>query len=52
MKLLVQAPGNGAGLAADTSNIIDNNNTGPATVDLSGAYAFDISGGCTWVKIG
>jgi hypothetical protein len=39
--------------STDTSNIIDNNNiTGPATVDLSGAYAFDISGGCSWVKIG
>jgi hypothetical protein len=39
--------------STDTSNIIDNNNiTGPATVDLGGAYAFDISGGCTWVKIG
>jgi type II secretory pathway pseudopilin PulG len=39
--------------SADTSNIIDNNNIqGPATVDLSGAYAFDISGGCTWVKVG
>jgi hypothetical protein len=39
--------------STDTSNIIDNNNiTGPATVSLGGAYAFDISGGCTWVKIG
>jgi uncharacterized phage infection (PIP) family protein YhgE len=39
--------------STDTSNILDNNNiTGPATVDLSGAYAFDISGGCTWVKTG
>ena len=33
----------------DTSNIIDNNNfTGPDTVSLAGAKAFDISGGCTW----
>lgn len=39
--------------STDTSNIIDNNNiSGPATVDLGGAYAFEISGGCTWVKIG
>jgi hypothetical protein len=39
--------------STDTSNIIDNNNiTGPATVSLGGAYAFEISGGCTWVKIG
>ena len=39
--------------STDTSNIIDNNNiTGPATVSLGGAYAFDISGGCTWVKVG
>ena len=35
--------------STDTSNIIDNNNfTGPDTVSLSGAKAFDISGGCTW----
>lgn len=35
--------------STDTSNIIDNNNfTGPDTVDLTGAKAFDISGGCTW----
>jgi hypothetical protein len=33
--------------STDTSNIIDNNNfTGPDTVDLSGAKAFDITGGC------
>jgi hypothetical protein len=32
-----------------TSDIIDNNNfTGPDTVSLTGAKAFDISGGCTW----
>jgi hypothetical protein len=35
--------------STDTSNIIDNNNfTGPDTVSLAGAKAFDISGGCTW----
>lgn len=39
--------------STDTSNINDNNNfNGPETVDVSGAYAFQISGGCTWVKIG
>jgi hypothetical protein len=39
--------------STDTGNILDNNNiTGPATVDLSGAAAFQISGGCTWHKIG
>jgi hypothetical protein len=34
----------------DTVNdIIDNNNfTGPDTVSLAGAKAFNISGGCTW----
>jgi multidrug efflux pump subunit AcrA (membrane-fusion protein) len=38
--------------STDTSNILDNNIfNGPETVDVSGAYAFDISGGCTWVKI-
>lgn len=38
--------------STDTSNIIDNNNfTGPDTVDLSGAKAFDITGGCTWQQI-
>lgn len=35
--------------STDTSNIIDNNNfTGPDTVSLAGAKAFDVSGGCTW----
>lgn len=35
--------------STDTSNILDNNNfNGPETVDVSGAYAFNISGGCTW----
>jgi hypothetical protein len=39
--------------SSDTSNINDNNNfNGPETVDVSGAYAFQISGGCTWVKVG
>jgi hypothetical protein len=36
--------------STDTSNIMDNNNfNGPETVNVSGAYAFQISGGCTWV---
>ncbi len=35
--------------STDTSNILDNNNfNGPETVDVSGAYAFQITGGCTW----
>jgi len=39
--------------STDTSNILDNNNfNGPETVDVSGAYAFQISGGCTWMKVG
>ena len=39
--------------STDTSNITDNNNfNGPETVDVSGAYAFQINGGCTWVKVG
>jgi hypothetical protein len=39
--------------STDTSNILDNNNfNGPDTVDVSGAYAFEIQGGCTWVKAG
>ena len=38
--------------STDTNNIIDNNNfTGPDTVGLSGAKAFDVSGGCTWQQI-
>jgi hypothetical protein len=37
----------------NTSDISDNNNfNGPETVDVSGAHAFQISGGCTWTKIG
>ena len=31
--------------STDTSNIIDNNFTGPDTVSLAGAKAFDINGG-------
>jgi hypothetical protein len=39
--------------STDTSNIIDNNNfTGPDTVSLAGAVAFQISGGCTWRQEG
>jgi hypothetical protein len=39
--------------STDTSNILDNNNfTGPDTVSLAGAAAFDISGGCTWQQEG
>jgi hypothetical protein len=39
--------------STDTTNIADNNNfDGPETVDVSSAYAFEISGPCTWVKVG
>jgi hypothetical protein len=39
--------------STDTSNIIDNNNlTGPDTVSLAGAAAFQIQGGCTWRQEG
>ena len=39
--------------STDTSNIADNNNfDGPETVNVSSAYAFQISGPCTWVKAG
>jgi len=39
--------------STDTSNILDNNNfTGPDTVSLAGAAAFNISGGCTWQQEG
>lgn len=39
--------------STNTSDIADNNNfNGPETVNLSGVYAFQISGGCTWVKVG
>jgi hypothetical protein len=38
--------------STDTSNILDNNIfSGPETVDVSGAYAFQITGGCTWRKL-
>ena len=38
--------------STDTSNISDNNNfDGPETVSVSGAYAFQISGPCTWVLV-
>jgi hypothetical protein len=38
--------------STDTSNSADNNNfDGPETVDVSGAYAFRISGPCTWVLV-
>jgi hypothetical protein len=38
---------------SNTSDISDNNNfDGPETVDVSGAYAFQISGPCTWVRVG
>ena len=39
--------------STNTSDILDNNNfNGPETVNLSGVYAFQISGGCTWTKMG
>ena len=39
--------------STDTTNIIDNNNfDGSETVDVSSAYAFQISGPCTWVRVG
>ena len=39
--------------SSNTSDISDNNNfDGPETVDVSGAYAFQISGPCTWVRVG
>lgn len=39
--------------STDTNNIADNNNfDGPETVDVSSAYAFEINGPCTWVKVG
>ena len=35
-----------------TSDIADNNNfNGPDTVNLSGTYAFEINGGCTWYRV-
>jgi hypothetical protein len=39
--------------SSDTSDINDNNNfDGPETVNVSGVYAFQISGPCTWVREG
>jgi hypothetical protein len=39
--------------STNTEDISDNNNfNGPETVDVTGAYAFQISGGCIWHKIG
>jgi hypothetical protein len=38
--------------SSNTQDISDNNNfDGPETVDVSGAYAFQISGPCTWVRV-
>lgn len=39
--------------STNTSDITDNNDfDGPETVDVSGAYAFEISGPCTWYRTG
>jgi carboxypeptidase C (cathepsin A) len=39
--------------SSNTSDISDNNNfDGPETVDVSGAYALQINGPCTWVRAG
>lgn len=39
--------------STNTSNIADNNNfDGPETVDVSSAYAFEVNGPCTWVRVG
>jgi hypothetical protein len=39
--------------STDTTNIADNNNfDGAETVDVSSAYAFQVSGPCTWVRVG
>jgi hypothetical protein len=39
--------------SSNTEDIADNNNfDGPETVAVSGAYAFQISGPCTWVRVG
>jgi uncharacterized protein YoxC len=39
--------------STDTTNIADNNNfDGAETVDVSSAYAFQVSGPCTWVLAG
>jgi hypothetical protein len=38
--------------STNTSDISDNNNfDGPETVDLNSAYAFQISGPCTWIRV-
>ena len=39
--------------SSDTQDISDNNNfDGPETVSVSGVYALQISGPCTWVRAG
>jgi hypothetical protein len=39
--------------STDTTNIADNNNfDGAETVDVSSAYAFEVNGPCTWVRVG
>jgi hypothetical protein len=39
--------------STNTEDIADNNNfNGPETVSLGGVAAFQISGGCTWHKVG
>jgi hypothetical protein len=39
--------------STNISDILDNNNfDGPETVDVTGAHAFQISGPCTWVRVG
>jgi hypothetical protein len=39
--------------STNTSDIDDNNNfDGPGTVELTGVYAFQISGPCTWYRTG
>jgi hypothetical protein len=39
--------------STSTNDIADNNNfDGAETIDVSGAYAFQISGPCTWVRTG
>ena len=38
--------------STDTTNIADNNNfDGAETVDVSSAYAFEVNGPCTWVRV-
>jgi ABC-type Na+ efflux pump permease subunit len=39
--------------STNTDDISDNNNfNGPETVNVDGAYALQISGGCTWLRTG